>query len=409
MYFVMFLRYLRGYIKFTVSENGGSAERFLNLCAHHSVSIWRMVKREDCCGGYTSVRGYRKMRSLARKAGVRLRVGERHGAPFVAHRYRRRWGIAAGAALFAILLVVSQQFVWAVRVEGCEQLEPRVLLSALEELGVKRGARISTIDARDVRQLITLRIGALSWATLNLQGTTATLVIRERTPPPPKVDTNIPANVVAARDGQIMRMEVTDGRSLCKKGDVVARGDLLVSGVNEDRWGLTHLIRANARIVAHVPETLEVAIPLQQETVTLTGKVLKRHYINLFGARLPLFIYRGVEGTYKLERMTTMPTVLGTAMPFTVTRESYLFYERGEERISEETALRLARRELARSETTLWGENLLSANYRASTVDNVLTLCGDYLVEQDIAKQVEIPLFDRKEQAKAKPPREGGY
>ena len=36
-----------------------------------------------------------------------------------------------------------------------------------------------------------------------IRGTTATLLVRERVRPPEKIDTDVPANVVAARDGQI--------------------------------------------------------------------------------------------------------------------------------------------------------------------------------------------------------------
>lgn len=142
------------------------------------------------------------MRPLARKAGAVTRVKERHGLPFLLRRYRRRIGVAAGAALFIAFFAVTQQFVWVVEVQGNERVDSQVLLQALEELGVRRGVLKSGLDAREIQLEVQLKVDDLSWAALNIRGTTATLLVRERTVPPQKIDTKVPANVVAARDGQ---------------------------------------------------------------------------------------------------------------------------------------------------------------------------------------------------------------
>lgn len=349
------------------------------------------------------------MHRLARKASVCTRVVERHGLRFAIHRYRRRIGIAVGAVLFAAFLIGSQQFVWAVKIEGCQQLEEQILRNVLEELGVGWGVPKKSIDTREVQQQITLKVKELSWAALNLQGTTATLVIRERTPPPAKIDTDLPANVVAAQDGQIKRMRILDGKAVLKEGDTVRAGEIIVSGINEDRWGLTHLVRANAQVIAHVSKTIEVEIPLSQEHLNMTGELIKRNYLDIFGVRLPLFLYSGLEGEYKLEKRSNTPTVFGVELPFDITRESYIFFEREERTITEETALHLAKQQLQRREKELPRDAIIRADSTAVVENGILKLTGEYIVEADIAKQVEIPIFDREKEQKPKKIREGGY
>ena len=344
-----------------------------------------------------------------RKAGVVTRVTERYGLPFLIHRYRKRLGILIGVLFFALFLTVMQQFIWVIRVEGNEQIDSRILTNALADLGVHRGSFKGRIDAGVLREELVIRVDGLAWAALNIRGTTATLLVRERVRPPEKIDTDVPANVVAARDGQIKRLEVTDGRSLLRVGDTVREGEIIVSGVNEDRWGMTHLVRANARVIAHIPESLKIEVPLVQEEYVLTGEIKKRRYLELFGVRLPLFLYRGLEGDYKLERITRSPKLFGLELPFLITRENYLFYETRLEEISPESALRIAERALRRQETENWGDTILSADRSAEVVDGVLCLTGRYLIEQDIARQVEIPVFDKQEQKKTSHKREGGY
>lgn len=407
MYIVKLLRFLRGYVRFIARS--GSIERFINLCAHHHIPTWGGRKTENVFSGYTSVNGYKGMHRLARKAGVRTRVTERHGLPFILHRYQKRIGVAAGVLLFVVVLFLSQQFVWIVRVEGCERLEQQQLINALNELGVKRGTLKSGIDVKYVKQNMLLKVSDLAWATLNLRGTTATLVVRERIMPPQKIDISVPANVVAAQDGLIERMVVTDGKAVLKVGDTVCKGEIIVSGVFEDRWGLSHLLRANAEVIAHVPESLEVRVPLKQEKARQTGEVIKRRYLELPGVRLPLFIYTGLEGDYKVETMTRRPKLLGVEIPLDITRESYIFFERDYEEISSDEALRIAQKQLLQKEEDTWGDAVIERNVCARTENGVLVLTGEYIVEKDIARQVEIPLLNQKEKTDGKPPRVAGY
>ncbi|MFR9189772.1 MAG: sporulation protein YqfD [Anaerotruncus massiliensis (ex Togo et al. 2019)] len=175
MRFIRFQRYLRGHVQFFARS--GSFERLINLCAHHRVPLWDCRREEAGYSGRTTVDGYRRMRPLARKAGAVTRVKERHGLPFLLRRYRRRIGVAAGAALFIAFFAVTQQFVWVVEVQGNERVDSQVLLQALEELGVRRGVlKAGSTRGRSARG--PAQGGRLSWAALNIRGTTAALLVR---------------------------------------------------------------------------------------------------------------------------------------------------------------------------------------------------------------------------------------
>ena len=408
MFIVFFLRWLRGSVQFRADH--GAVERLISLCAKNGVPLWNCCRRTDYVfTGYTTVFGYHRMHRLARKAGVRTRVIGRRGAPFLFHRYRRRVGILIGALLCAAFLTVMQQFVLVIEVQGCKNLEPQQMVNALQELGVTRGTWKRSVNPLEVKRQLLLMVRELSWATLNLHGNTATLIIRERTMPPPKIDTGVPANVVASRDGQIKRLEVRDGIAVRREGDTVRAGELIVSGVFEDRWGSTHFVRANAQAIAHIPETVTIEIPLVQQSCRLTGKVVRRSYLEAFGVKLPLFLYTKLEGNYKLESRTQTPSLLGFEMPFEVTSENYIFYEKEEYTLREESALQIAKRKLDAQERKNQYEKILTRSVNASCENGKLVLKADYLIEENIAKQVEIPVFDRAQPKDLKKEREMGY
>ena len=206
-------------------------------------------------------------------------------------------------------------------------------------------------------------------------------------------------------------MEVTDGRAGAKIGHAVHTGDIIVSGIIEDRWGMTHLLRANARVFARVPQTLEARVPLVLEEPVPTGRIVKRRYLELAGVRLPLFIYSGLEGDYKLERVTSQPKAGPIDLPFCVTRETYIFYELQKEQLGQQAALRLAQRQLEALERETWDQDAVKKRDVSASVENgELVLRGDYIVEMDIARQVEIPVTQySQEKDEKKPARAGGY
>ena len=126
----------------------------MSLCAHHHIVLWGCRRTENGFTGFTTARGYRRLHPYARKAGVTARVGRRYGLPFLLYRYRRRTGIAAGVLICILFLIISQQFVWVVRIEGNERIDSQVLYQALEEMGVRRGTRKGAIDEREIARAL---------------------------------------------------------------------------------------------------------------------------------------------------------------------------------------------------------------------------------------------------------------
>ena len=71
--------------------------------------------------------------------------------------------------------------------------------------------------------------GEISWAALNVKGTTVTLNVRETALPSDKSD-ELPPMMVAKKSGVVRSVELYSGKSAVKVGSVVKEGDLLISG-----------------------------------------------------------------------------------------------------------------------------------------------------------------------------------
>ena len=96
MFIIRFLRWLLGWVEF--EAEGGFPERLLNLAARGGIPLWDTGRRGVVLTARCFARKYKKLRPIARKAGVRLHVVRRHGVPFFLQRYRARAGLVAGLA-----------------------------------------------------------------------------------------------------------------------------------------------------------------------------------------------------------------------------------------------------------------------------------------------------------------------
>jgi len=286
MGWIRWLRWVVGYVRFRA--DGGFPERFLNWCTVQRIEMWD-TKRDGyslyaCC----AARNYIRLRAVARKSGVRMRLCSKHGASFRLRRYRFRGGLLVGAALYVLLLNILGGHIWVVDVHGNDAVSSADIEQAVARCGVVAGHSKKGIDVRDI-QLKTLRLlPELSWLTVNMEGCTAHVMVSERQEPDEHRAPRQPANVKASADGVILSMEVYEGDALVQVGDAVTKGMLLVSGARTTEVG-DYLTRAHANIIARTTHELTVSVPLKEKMMLPTGKVISRPIGYLFGIEIPWY------------------------------------------------------------------------------------------------------------------------
>lgn len=392
MLFVKLLRFSKGYVRFTAT--GVFLERFLNMAVRRGINVWDAAKKDDVLTACTDVRSYKLLRPFAKKTGVRLRVRERHGAPFEARRYRKRTGLLVGVVLFLAFLCVMGQFIWHVEVQGNEEMSSAEVLTTLSELGLHSGVWSGSLDVRELERSALLRMQKLSWIAVNLDGSTATIEVRERTMPPQMYpDDDKPCNIVAAREGLITYMEVYEGQAVLKVGDTVQEGDMIVSGIIEDKKGQDTVKHARAKVLAQADCELTVQVPRTETVKEMTGEQKHRRYLRVFGADLPLFIYRPYSVAYEFTRETKPLTLLGMPLPLSYVDETYRFYVENQRVLpageARERALLLLEEQ---EKVVLAGGKIVEKIVEHTELDDVHKVTGKYLCNIDIALEQEFSI-----------------
>ena len=74
---IWLFRYLKGYVRIRI--RGYSPERFLNLCKARGIVLWDLQNMENEYEMNLSIRDFRKIRPLCRKARAHLvKIGRAH-------------------------------------------------------------------------------------------------------------------------------------------------------------------------------------------------------------------------------------------------------------------------------------------------------------------------------------------
>ena len=226
----------------------------------------------------------KKVFSECRKRGIEINAVKKIGLPPFLYKYRRRYGLVLGMLIAVAITVLSQQYIWDIRITGNETMTSSEVGSLLEQYGLKVGTYIPKLNTDKLENKLLINSEKISWISVNITGNVAQVQIRENKSADKNEELNNKfANLVAEKSGIIQQVQIFRGNIRVKAGDYVNEGDLLVSGLyDSDRVGFRYT-RASGIVMAKTVNEYVVEIPLEYEEKEYTGNVNFEKYLNFFG------------------------------------------------------------------------------------------------------------------------------
>lgn len=304
--------YLRGYVK--IRAKGFSAERFMNLAAYRGVYLWDVTQAGasmimKAAGGSIEI-----LEACAEKTGCTMEILGWGGLPAFLGRFRKRQVWTAGLLFFAAGLYFLSSFIWMVEVEGNERLAKEDILSFCGEMGLRPGGWKRNVDTEEVTKRLLEEFPDLSWVSVGIRGTDATVRLAETIEKVELVDQETLCDIIAAQDGVILQITAERGTPLVAAGDVVQRGDILIS--SELVIGLegeeqhTEYTAAAGTVTARIWQRLAEEMPLRYEEVVYNG-VEKENHSLIFSEKELDVIRPSGEGEWEKTVLEETPLALG--------------------------------------------------------------------------------------------------
>ena len=348
---------LRGYIEWQIT--GASPEQLLNLCAQNRLPFWRLRWLDETCFTFrTALSDSKRVGGLAGKAMCETKVLARRGLGAAALSLVKRWGFLLGLALCLTAVAILSRFVLVVEVTGNEAVPDAIILSQLQRLGLKPGVYGPKLDRKELANRALVALPELSYMAVNIYGTRAEVLVRETVKMPDLLEEETPADIFAAADGIIVDIRTDAGQAMFRKGDIVAEGELLISGtldLQEPAGGTVDLgclvVRATGSVRARTWRTLEESIPLTVSGKTYTGAEKTLYSLQILWDQMDFFENSSISyERYDKITCTRMLTVAGREMPLGLTTavcreytvsETPLDVEQAEERLKQVLLRRL--------------------------------------------------------------------
>lgn len=327
------LRYIMGEVEFKAS--GGFAERFINLCAENDVILKDVKLFEKEITGFVKASDYRKAGNFAKRSGMRVRCVKKSGLYFFLKQNRKRAGLAVSFLVFALFLAISSLFVWNVEVTGAQNVNYEIVKETLAELGVKQGALKRNIDFKTVQTQAMIKLNKqVSWLAVNIKGTKAQVEIRDYVARKKSETYSDPCNIVADKDGLVLSIDAYNGQIAAKEGSAVRQGDLLISGIVENRDASAQFMEARGTV------TLLRNYETQREYAKYS---LKKHYtaqktrylLDLFGIKIPIGFFKKSDKDYEDFISRKSLSYRNVELPFSLVRHTRMYFR--EEKVPELT------------------------------------------------------------------------
>ncbi len=319
------LSFFHGYVRIRIT--GASCDRFLNLCAHRGIRLWRLTAVDGACEACLTKADFYCLKEIVHKSHTGIRITRRYGFPFFIYKYRRRGACLAGALCAVLLLAWLSAHIWSISIEGNSSQTDDVIFEYLEQEGVRQGIWKKQIDTQELSDGIRNYFSRFSWVSAELKGTRLTIFVREGT-----LSENTEQNatesttentegetvtdnkqtcsgIAAAKAGEVVSIYVRKGLAAAAMGDTVEAGDLLVSGripVYNDEGEIVSWqnVTADADVVLRTETSYYDELNYETIIKNYTGKEKVRYLLRLgetsFSLPGSLFCYDLCDITTKI-------------------------------------------------------------------------------------------------------------
>ena len=148
--------------------------------------------------------------------------------------------------------------VFFIEIEGNQQIPDRLILEVVQENGIQFGAVRRDIRSEKIKNILLEKIPQLQWVGVNTNGCVAVISVRERQFENDSQEYSF-GSIVASRDAIIQQITVLRGTQLCKVGQAVKAGEILVSAYKD--YGISvKMTGAKAEIYGQTEHNLDVGI-----------------------------------------------------------------------------------------------------------------------------------------------------
>lgn len=363
-----------------------------------NIAIYEVVSESDLSVVFSvNHRDISKVIKIMHILGADFEVLHQWGIGWVLYQLRCRSLLIACLIVFVIFTVWIPSRIFFIRVQGNQRVSEQSIIQCAESIGLKFGCKRSEIRSETMKNYLIETIPEIDWIGITSSGCVATIEVRENTENSKDTESNA-GSMVALCDGIVKSVTVMKGNALCKPGQVVQKGEVLISGYEDCGLIIKHN-GAKGEIIADTFRFVQMKTPRNLLKKQKCIEVKRMISIRM-GKKFINFVKdsgispAGCDKMYS-EKYLTLPG--GFELPIGVIQERYSYCETDHVSLPEDSYSWLTDSAKYYLNTQMMAGEILRENNRTDCIDHTIIFRGEYFCTEQIGKYKfeEIPDYGK--------------
>lgn len=327
-------------------------------------------------------------KKISARKGAGLRVISRTGVHWTVIGLLRRPVLLLGICILIALSIYLPGRVLFIRVEGNTSVPTNRILECAQQCGLSFGSYRRDLRSEKIKNGLLERISQLQWVGVNSSGCVATICVREREAQTSSSPSLGVSSIVAARDGIVLSCTGTRGNLLCKPGQAVKAGDVLISGYTDCGISI-RAEQAQGDVFAQTTRSMTVMLPSDSNKKGDQTSQTKKYSLIFGKNRINFYKDSGILPSGCDKIVTQYHVVLpgGFQLPVAIVEETWYTYNSAVISVSEdsvqESMERYAQNYLL---SQMLGGQILQSETVLDVGEAVCVLRGEYVCTEMIGR-----------------------
>ena len=288
MYIKILIYYILGYVNIVVE--GFFIERFINKCISKKIFFWKTNRMKSTVfSANIGVRNYKEVVKIAKKCQCKIRITNKKGIPFLLNKYRKRKIFVVTLGIIILGIITIFNFIWNIEIKGVDEIKQREIMEFIQNEGIDIGKYKNNIDLQSLINKIRIQRDDIAWVGMEIKGTNLIVDVVEADKKPEIINEDEYCNVVADKDGIIVKVKAQNGTPAVEEGTTVKKGDILIQGWLEGKHTENRYVHAEGEVMAKVWYSEKEKVYYKQNYENKTGNHEKKYTLNVNNFKINFF------------------------------------------------------------------------------------------------------------------------
>lgn len=289
----------KGTIKFEVMTM--SINKFINYLWNKNITIINLTYINANTINLTIyISDYEKFLKAFEKIDGRYTIIARDSISYMFMKIKRRWSFILGSILFIFLIYIYSTHIWNIDIKTMKYLSPFEVRQLLKGENIDIGTRKKSIKYDIIEESLMEKNKNIAWISIETIGSKLKVEIAEKVIPPEFKSEEENNDIVATKDGEIIRIYTSAGTADVKPGDIVKKGQTLIKSI-QGKEGSTYSVPAKGVVYAKTYYEESKKVNFKEVKQERTGNKVENIYFTIGDKKI--YLKKSINNFDKYDRI----------------------------------------------------------------------------------------------------------